>query len=134
MIEITEQSDAAQNRLATPSIRVTRIHGTQTYVEKFTGAIRADVREHDYGLDKGCLIPGEICPSCHGCGQTPAGEPISEEQSRLVSHGVIVVFEDSDPCPLEPCRECDGTGTVDEDCDPRNYEPEMFDEYRLQER
>jgi hypothetical protein len=114
--------------LATPSIVITRIHGKHTYIERFTGAIRADYREESVG-DSGYKVPQELCPCCHGCGQTPAGEPISEEQARLVSRGVIVVCEDSDPCALETCRHCNGSGTVDEDTD-----PDDFDEYRFIER
>lgn len=113
------------SKFAFPSSRVTRIHGKHTYIEYATGAIRADVREESIG-DRGYQVPQELCPCCHGCGQTPAGEPISEEQATLVSRGVIVVFEDSDPCGLEPCRHCNGAGTVDEDTDPDN-----FDEYRF---
>lgn len=121
------------SKFAFPSSRVTRIHGKHTYIEKCTNAIRADYREESIG-DRGWKVPQELCPCCHGVGQTPAGEPITEAQARLVSHGVIVVFEDADPCALEPCHECKGTGTVDEDTDPRNYEPDNFDEYRFQDR
>lgn len=48
----------------------------------------------------------ELCPCCRGCGQTPYGEPVTDGEVESIIQNKIG--------DLEPCRECDGDGTLPE--------------------